>query len=977
MQHKPFLRCVAETFLRLGNDRIKDYCFIFPNRRSGVFFEKELIECSSESFILPNITTISDFVSETTGMVESGRIELLLDLYCEYSKLAGEHCEPFDEFSYWGDIILNDFNDVDLYLIDAQRLFSNLKDIKEIGTDYLNDEQKSALREYFGDSPALANSGIERFWKHSRAYNNDNDNPRQYFHLWEMLGELYTGFRNKLSEKGVAYSGMIYRKAAESLKTYETNRLYYNQYIFVGFNVLSASELDIFTTLKKKGIADFYWDYNSPALRDPNNKAGLFINKNISLFKPKYDIGDTAIDTFPEISVTAIPGNVGQVKYAADIVEKLIREKKVSNPDDLLDTAIILPDENLFIPLSGSICKTKIGTVNITMGFPLKKSLVSTLLSSISRIHRQSRKIKGVFHYYIEDIKGLISHPYIKIVATDEIQQLTETLAKERKFFVPVTELQHICPAFKEIFTPVTGLNMQELIKYTENILNFLTNKILCKLDTKDNGAIEITCIQKYIEQFHMLADIIGSYDLELSESTFFYLIDRFVSSTIVSLQGEPLEGLQVMGVLETRCLDFKNIIILSMNERVFPRKHFSRSFIPYNIRKGFGMSTMEHQESMYAYYFYRMISRAENVFLMYDARTTGLGSGDPSRYIRQLCKIYDNSNTKVNFASFEISSAKDIEIHVPKTKRILDKLELYRTKGSGKFLSASAINSYITCPLKFYFEKVEGLNIQDEITEFMNYSTFGTIIHEIMHDIYSPFKGKTVTRPYIESFINNKNHCLDRIIVKTVNNIYYKKGENCFDELDGEGYMIEDVIKHFVLEILKFDRKQEFTYIQGEEKGEAEEKDYWDELGINFKQFIDRVDRVDELNGNPPYTRIIDYKTGNDETSATDFSAAMDNSKNKTKKAIIQIFLYCNFYNYIRKCNEKIKPLIYTVKDMSQAEIKINRTIVNDYRDFNDDFMEQMKNKINEMFDENTPFSQTRNSSNCTYCKFKDFCRK
>ncbi len=978
MRHKSFLRCIAETFTQQSElKNLKDYCFILPNRRSGIFFEKELIECTNKAFVLPQITTISDFVCDITQMVECGRIELLLNLYEEYRKLIGTDCESFDEFSLWGDIIINDFNDIDLYLIDPQQIFTNLKEFKEIGTDYLTDEQKETLKEYFGDSVALQPHNIERFWKHSRAYNSDNSNPTQYFHLWEMLGDLYTKFNDKLSEKGMAYSGQIYRKAVDILSKQDFSQFDYQQYIFVGFNVLSTSEIKIFNALKSRNIADFYWDCNSPALRDSNNKASVFLNKNMKTFKSKYDIEDRSIDSYPDIQAFAIPGNVGQVKYAANIVEQLITEKKVDNPNNLLDTAIVLPDENLFIPLSSSLDKNTIKKVNITMGFPLRKSLVSTLLSAISKIHRQSRLIKGFFHYYSEDIKSLVSHPYIKLIAPEETKYLFAKLAKDRLFFIPATTLQDICPTIKNLFIPITGLNKQELIRHTNNILDFLVNKIVTTLNNEDNGSIEISCVYKYIEQFHLLTDIINDYDIELNENTFFFLIDRFISGATVSLQGEPLEGLQIMGVLETRCLDFKNIIIPSMNERIFPRKHFSRSFIPYNIRKGYGLSTIDHQESMYAYYFYRMISRAENVFLLYDARTSGLGSGDPSRYIQQLCKIYKDSKTSISHATFDISSIKELEINVPKTPRVMKLLNLYRTKDSGKYLSASSINSYISCPLKFYLEKVEGVYIEDEVTQFMNYSTFGTIIHEIMHNIYSPLKGLLINKAYIDEFLNNKNNALDKVIVKTVNEIYYNKGANCYDELDGEGYMIQDVIKYYVTEVLKYDSHQEFTYLQGEEKGEEEEKDYWDLFGINFKQYIDRVDSVDENNGNPPYIRIIDYKTGNDETSVTDFASAMDNSKEKIKKAIIQIFLYCNFYNFRRKSHIKIKPLIYTIKNMSQSQIKIHKTIVDDYRDFNEDFVQQMKKKIDEMFDENIPFSQTRNDKTCQYCKYKDFCRK
>ena len=964
-----FLKSIAKSFCNENTNLLKEYCFIFPNRRSCTFFEKELVSCSKEAFVLPKITTISDFLCDTTKTFEPNRIEMMLDLYDVYCSIAGDNAESFDEFSYWGDIIIGDFNDVDLYMVDAEKLFTNIKDFKEIGTDYLTIEQKEVLKQYFGDSYQLSDHSIDSFWKHSNAFK-DGDTT-EYFYLWEILGKLYKQFNEKLADKGVAYTGQIYRKAVEKIKKMSADDFEFKQYIFVGFNVLSTSEYLIFDNLNTKNIADFYWDFNSPALNDTNNKANKFISKYIKKFKSKLNIEEAPIETFPNIEALAIPSNVGQVKYATHIIDKLIAENK-ANKNNMLDTAIVLPDENLFIPLSGSIDSEKISNVNITMGFPVKKSLVASLLSTISRTQRQSRKIKDEYCYYIEDIKSILSHPYIKLITNDEIINLQQYLSNNRLYFIPVSILEKYCKSLVNLFTPITKLEVEELIDYTKRILDFISIKIVPILN-KETGSIELSCINKYIEQFNQLANIIGKYKIQLNENTFFFLIDKFISGAIISLQGEPLNGLQIMGVLETRCLDFKNLIVLSMNERVFPRKHFSRSFIPYTIRKGFGMATIEHQECMYAYYFYRMISRAENVYLLYDARTTGLGSGDPSRYIQQLCKVYTESKTKIKHISFDISSTKELEIQVPKTAQIMEKLNVYRDRNSNKYLSASAINTYLACPLKFYFEKVEGLYINDEITEFMNASTIGTVIHDIMLQIYSKSSLKIITKDYIKKYIENKGFILDKVIKEVIDKVVYHKKESSTKndenfELEGEAFMLQDAIKHYIIQILEYDSKQEFEFIQGE----VEEKKYWEDLGINFKQFIDRVDRI-AINDNESLFRIIDYKTGADQTTIDKFDSIITNSD---KKAIAQVLLYCCFYNYYHNTNEKIQPMIYTVRDINKSEIKVGKETLTDYTKYSEEFMTMIKNKIDELFDENIPFTQATKDTACTFCKFKDFCR-
>ncbi len=977
MQRIQFLQQIASTFINKAESELMDYCFIFPNRRSGVFFEKYLKEEAGKQIILPKITTISEFVCDITGLVECGRIELMLDLYEEYVKLFKDNSESFDEFTYWGDVVINDFNDVDLYMVNAKELFRNVREYKEIGTDYLTDEQKAVLQEYFGVNESLYTSIGDRFWKHTSAYNANGENSQDYYKLWASLGELYDNLNKRLLAKGMAYSGRIYREAVQGIKQCEVKDFNCKQYVFVGFNVLSTSEIMLFKSLQNKGIVDFYWDCNSPALKDSNNKATKFISKNIERFKSNYDIGEFEIKSFPNIEIKAIPSSVGQVKYASSIVKHLIDDNKIDDKNDLIDTAIVLPDENLFIPLSGSIDKQNC-KANITMGFPLKKSLTSTILSLIAKLHRQARKISGEWCYYHEDVKELLSHPFMKVKTQKESINLLAVVSKEKSSYIKSSLLLNECDAFKLLFSPIEEKTVEGLKKYMSTIMKFIVNEVISTFKDSNNGEVEKTCAQKYNEQFELLLDIIGNYNIEYSDSTFFYLLDRFVSGLTITMEGEPLEGLQIMGVLETRCLDFRNIIILSMNEKVFPKKHFSRSFIPHSIRTYYQMSTIEHQESMYAYYFYRMISRAENVYLLYDARSNAKGSGDPSRFVQQLCQIYAKDKAKIDFVSFDISIAKEQPIEVRKDE-IKELLQEYRKVECKKFLSASAISTYIKCPLQFYFERVACLPAIEEDVPFIDYGTFGNIIHEIMRRLYksapkckyNDVDAHKITESYISNLLNSTK--LDDTITRVVNLKYnkLKVGEEA-KELDGIGFMIYDVIKYYIKEILKFDKQNnpEFIYLQGE----TEESSFWSEFEINFKQFIDRVDIVKDAEGKD-YVRIIDYKTGGDVKSGKLSEIfSIDNTQNN--KVLMQLMLYCAYFNYRNDGKyEKIQPLVYTVKDMSKPQISIDGIKVDNYRNVYESFANAFRNKIEEIFDLSIPFTQTKHVDNCTYCKFKMIC--
>lgn len=954
-----FLGEIAKVYVEREKDNISDYCFIFPNRRSGTFFRKYLTDYSSTAMMLPQILTISEFMSTVSDLVEADRMEQLFVLYEEYRKICvanNVEVSDFDKFIYWGYVLINDFNDVDKYLANPSEVFANVKELREINTDYLSNEQKEVLRK-FGFKVSNDDANFDKFWK------NCSTAEQKFISLWEILYQLYKNLADVLRSEGKSLSGHLYRTALQKLKDTDRERLRYKRYIFVGFSMLSNAESEIFKTLKKHGVADFYWDLYSPYFTK-ENKASKFVTQYKKDFPSKYDL-DIPSNEYPQINVISVPSNSGQVQCISQLINDMVKRGDIKSTDNAINTAIILPDESLFLPALSKIPKS-IGTVNITMGLSIRYSSIFMLMSSLSMLHKRATKIKDEFTYFYEDVKSVLLNPLIKRSYPDEVKYFLKSIVENRMFRIRLSDFDDKLSGLKEVFTAIPDLNNREaILDYFHNIISSI-EKLL-----EDGDSVEYSFVEQYRMSFEQIKEVLHSRNIELKGETFFYLLERTLSTVTINLEGMPLSGLQIMGVLETRNLDFDNVIVLSVNERVFPKKQFSKSFIPNNIRGAYGLSTSEHQESIYAYYFYRLISKAKNVYLLYDSRTEAIGSGEPSRYIYQLKYLYNIDTYKA--LSYNIVAPKDVVIEVPKTDSVMSKLNLYRTEGGGKSLSASAIKKYVNCSLSFYFEKIEGIFFEDEASEFIDSATFGTIIHGIMNEIYP--KSVVINADYISNL--KKTHQSDKLITKYINKEYLKKHKTkYFEELSGECLLIADVVKYYIDAILNYDKSYgDFKIIKAEEK----ESRYWKELGINFTQYIDRLDEI--VVDNSKLSRIIDYKTGSDSLEVKSIDHLFDKLSTDFKfRAILQLFLYCSFHSYCENSDEPIKPIIYKIREINKNKefgIKVEEKIVDDYRVYKRDFMNNMKKIIDEMFNPEVPFKQNPNPNACTYCNYKTICQR
>ena len=889
---KPFLYQVASLFYEKWEAEVSRLAFVFPNRRTGLFFQKYLSEVADTPLFSPTILTINDLFIQLSGKQSADRISMLFILYDIYIRQSGS-TETFDEFLYWGEMLLNDFDDIDKYMANARMLFSNVTDLREIENDFdfLSDEQIAAIRS---------------FWS-SFYPRGDTPNQQQFLAVWQVLYDLYEEFRATLAAEGKGYEGMIFREVVESMERGESPDLPYEQIVFVGLNALSVSEERFLAQLQKREIADFYWDYVSDKVTDPDNKASYFVSRNLKSFPSSMKLPpEEKVKT--EIEVIGIPSGIGQAKHVYTLLSDWCKEAEMSS-EEALRTAVILPDEHLLIPVLNAIPE-QIRRINVTMGYPLAGTPVASLIEYILALQKNVRYIDRNPLFYFRDVLPVLNHRYILSTSPEIISSLVKEITENNKIYISHTELEKT-PLLEILFTPVTGVEAfsDYLIKVLEEL-----NKVMSALsDEEEEDApqrtndLEQEFIFHYFTTVNRMKEVMKDARIEMKIDTFFRLLKRVTDTITIPFHGEPLSGLQIMGVLETRALDFDRLIILSMNEGIFPQRKAANSFIPYNLRRGFGLPTYEHQDSVWAYHFYRLIERASHVSLLYDTRSNGLQTGEVSRFVHQLHYHYEVP-MRDKLVVYNVSSSKTPPLAVPKREDIMRRLDAYR-KGGSKAISASAINTYLDCPLKFYFSVVEGIREEEEVSETIESDVFGSILHKVMEELYKPFQGKMVTVDLLKA-IRKDTALLTGAIARAFASEFFKT--EVVRSLTGQNYLIGEMIRKYVEKILERDGKlTPFVYIESERKinGLISLSDHSE---IRLKGFIDRVDEVLDA------IRIIDYKSGSGTTTFSSIESLFNKEEKDRAKAVMQVFMYCWMYAHFTENKGKtIQPGIYYVRSL------------------------------------------------------------
>ncbi len=1051
----PFLQLVAQKYIDNEGTDLADFCFVFPNQRSATFFRRYLRrEARSRNITVmsPDVITIERLAGRMVPeLTEASHLDQLFTLYNEYRHLS-EDPQPFDRFRFWGDMLLNDFNDVDRYLVDAKALYTNVKRYREINSTFLEPRQLEVIRRFWHEE--YSEYSPDRFWRHVPHRRNDDteltdeSSSAKYMRLWQMLSPLYTNFHKALASESLATSGMIFRKAVERLRrASELKALDAERYVFVGFNVLTTVESRLFSRLKVAGKADFYWDFSNPMLLDTSNHALQMVRTNVESFPSLYPltsgVDDIPADYIPQISIVGVPSKNGQAKYAGKLLGDYLKEGYIANAADAVDTVVVLPDESMLVPMIQAVPQD-ITKVNVTMGLPMRQNPVSSLIRRIVALHLHTRidRTTGMASHYFADVIGIATHPLLQSAASAECAALVTAINLRHMIMVPVDLIIEVAPSLAPIFEEVADpYDFASVAGYLRNILEFVRQKLAVDIalpdyadaaDIEDDSEPEThhqrvyVVVDAYLAAIDELERALERHDVEIGESTVMQMVESAVNSQTVRFSGEPLSGLQIMGMLETRALDFENVIVLSMNERIYPRRHHAGSFIPEALRGAYGMSTNRFREAATAYNFFRLLTRAKRVTLLYDSRTAGTRSGEMSRYMSQILMLFAGNNIRHITVGYSVSHREQIPVSISKDDTVWSKLKRFtepdaeHPEAPGKVrLSPSAINRYIECPLNFYLSYVENLNPAEEITEYIDSSTYGTIIHSVVEQLYiskrrNPRDNQeavVVTAEMLDGFLDAgardaDNSPIVREARRAINRFYKKRADTYLYQqgvekekdlndaqraeldrvldtpLQGDAYALGIVMVQNVRRMLQEEKKfLPFEFISGELR-QGVRLQINDQLTVNYTQVIDRVDALlGQATPDGRLLRIVDYKTGSD---PTDFSSIDDlfieSASRRRPKAILQLLLYCNVYSQSTGYDDAIKPLLYSFRSMATdgiKDVKMAGEVVDDYRSLNDRFYPMLMDTIAEIFDRNIPFTAAASDHACKYCNFKEICHK
>lgn len=954
-----FLKQVAHDLYNKTEGNFTKVAIVFPNKRASLFFNEYLAQESDRPIWSPTYVSISELFRQSSDLSIADPIKLVCDLYKVFQKATGSK-ETLDDFYFWGEMLIADFDDADKNMADTHALFSNLKDLNELmdNYDFLEEGQKEALSQFF----------------HNFSINQVTELKQRFISMWNVLGDIYAEYKALLESQSIAYEGMLYRQVIEQL---DVEALPYNKYIFVGFNVLNKVEHTLFKKLNEAGKAMFYWDYDTFYLNKTPHEAGEFIRRNLRDFPS--ELPASFFDNLnqpKEVTFIESPTENGQVRY----LPQWIRENLTSQEKE---TAVVLCNEALLQPVLHAL-PDNVKHINITMGFPLSQTPAYSFVNALMELHTSGYNPNNG-RYLFAEVISVLKHPYTRQLSP-EAEKLEQTLTRDNRFYPLPSELKQdnvlellftprrnnldLCSMLSEALKEVAVIYQQQAASHSD-AFDQLYRESLFKTYT-------------LVNRFHTL---IESKELNVQAGTFQRLLTRVMSSSSIPFHGEPAIGMQVMGVLETRNLDFRHLIMLSVNEGQLPKAGGDSSFIPYNLRKAFGMTTIDHKIAVYAYYFYRLMQRAEKVTLVYNTATDGINRGELSRFMLQFLIEWGYPVLRKQLEAAQ-SPQDSTPIIIEKTPDIMERMKsVFDIRNNPKALiSPSALNCYLDCPLKFYYKYVALLSAPDEVTADIDSAKFGSIFHYAAEHIYKDLTahGRLISKENLETLLKDEVR-LQTYVDNGFKELFFNLPPNEQPEYNGIQLINSAVIVKYIQQLLRNDlRYAPFTFI-GSEQRIFENIEICTSTGDIQSRIGGIIDRIDSKGES---LRIVDYKTGGDADTPANVQSLFIPDK-KRSNYVFQTFLYASIVcKKLREKNDSrlVAPaLLYIHRAASEkyspviqmGEPRKPKEPVDNFAQYEGDFRENLKTLLEDIFNPDISFTQTEIEDKCAYCDFRALCKK
>lgn len=981
---KSFLNIVAQDILEKYGNNLSEIVVVFPNKRASLFLNEELIRQSDGKPVWsPQYMTISELFRAHSQLVVADQIKLVCELYRHYAEKTGT-TESLDDFYGWGELMLSDFDDLDKNMGDAEHIFENTDELHAYdNANYLSDEQKAALKRFFAN------------------FNDETSQIKQNFaSLWNCLGDIYTSFRDSLRAQGIAYEGMLYRDVAESLKAATTTHHHplptqggweglNTHYLFIGFNLIQPVEQELMAYLQREGKATFYWDYDNYYMKD-GNEAGRYIKQYLSAFPNEITLPE-AFNNFtkkPDITFISATTEDVQARYVSQwLTEERLKAGK--------RTAVVLCDEKL-LPTVIHALPDSVKDINITSGYPLQQTLIATLVKQIFTLkQRGSSRIKGALR--LHQVNTILHHPYMKYLSENAATLKQELNDEKKKVFYPTIEELSIDEHLANIFTPIphhdeapTPLEAQRL-RCLDIIACIM--KAIHRIATNSTDTDPL--MQESLYRMHQIMNrvntLILSGELTVSDSSLQGILNQIIRSTTVPFHGEPIIGIQIMGVLETRNLDFDHMLILSANEGNIPKAVNDSSFIPHVIRRAYGLTTIENKVAIYAYYFHRMMQRANDVSITYNNSTNDTKTNEMSRFMMQLIAESD-LNIKVAELTSSLLVSKKERCDMPKNAEVIERMEQENS------ISPTAINSYLRCQLQYFYKYVCRIKDNAETDEEeMDNRTFGLVFHKAAELLYAPFKGRSVTESIIEGMLKDPSVIERAIDEAFMEELFAMKTPEAkkrkMPALDGTQLIHREIIKKMLRQTLQYDKKHCPIEIIDVERNIYDTIKFDTDRGtrsLRIKGIIDRLDVVKGEDGRLQM-RVVDYKTGSREpgniSSVTEIFTPEGASKsNVHSDYYLQTLLYCRILSQPMSGTPQngtypvVPALLYPHRssaDNYNPVLSINKEKIHNILDFADEYNENFIRVLKEIYDYSRPFTPTTDTKNCDRCFYKEICGK